>query len=135
VKASAKIALAAEGESTRLSYDSDAQVGGKIASVGQRLMESSARAIIKQSLEGLNAAMASRVTAARAAAAGGASKAEAEAAAAATVPAKSVAPSQFHFATGVAREVAKDLIPAGAPRVIAALILVLLAIVLLKLIL
>jgi uncharacterized protein len=53
VKATATIELAAEGSGTKMKYDSDAQVGGKIASVGQRLVETSARAIVKQSLEGL----------------------------------------------------------------------------------
>ncbi|MEO8552456.1 MAG: carbon monoxide dehydrogenase subunit G, partial [Kofleriaceae bacterium] len=53
VKATATIVLAAEGAKTRITYDSDAQVGGKIATVGQRLVETSARAIVKQSLEGL----------------------------------------------------------------------------------
>lgn len=54
VKANAKVALAPEGERTRIDYDADVTVGGKIASVGQRLLEASARAIVKQSLEGLN---------------------------------------------------------------------------------
>jgi carbon monoxide dehydrogenase subunit G len=55
VKATAAVTLAKEGEnSTRMTYDADAQVGGKIASVGQRLLEASSRAITKQSLEGLN---------------------------------------------------------------------------------
>src|SRR5215467_7438805 len=42
------------GPATRIRYDADAQVGGKVASVGQRLLEASARAIIKQSMEGLH---------------------------------------------------------------------------------
>ncbi len=54
VKATALVRLEAEGENTRMRYDADAQVGGKIASVGQRLLEASSRAITKQSLEGLN---------------------------------------------------------------------------------
>ncbi|MCE9572497.1 MAG: carbon monoxide dehydrogenase subunit G [Deltaproteobacteria bacterium] len=54
VKATASIALSAEGAGTRIRYESEAQVGGKVASVGQRLVETSARAIVKQSLEGLN---------------------------------------------------------------------------------
>ena len=135
VKATAKISLATEGESTRFSYDADAQVGGKIASVGQRLMESSARAIIKQSLEGLNAAVVARSQAVQAAASAGASAAEATAAAAAVVPSAGPgAPSQFHFAAGVAREVAKDLIPTGVPRLIVVAVLILLAIMLLRVI-
>ena len=38
---------------TTLHYEIDAKVGGRIASVGQRLLDSSARVIAKQSLEGL----------------------------------------------------------------------------------
>ncbi len=55
VKATATIALAAEGSGTRLRYDADAQIGGKIASVGERLLDASAKAIAKQSLDGLHA--------------------------------------------------------------------------------
>jgi carbon monoxide dehydrogenase subunit G len=54
VKASAKVKLTPEGDKTRIDYDADVTVGGKIASVGQRLIDASARAIVKQSLEGLN---------------------------------------------------------------------------------
>jgi carbon monoxide dehydrogenase subunit G len=54
VKANARVKLAPEGGATRLDYDADVTVGGKIASVGQRLIDASARAIVKQSLEGLN---------------------------------------------------------------------------------
>src|SRR5678815_5169251 len=54
VKATAQVKLSAEGERTRVAYDCDAQVGGKIASVGQRLLEASSRAIVAQSLEGLH---------------------------------------------------------------------------------
>lgn len=53
VKATARIALEPQGASTKITYDSDAQVGGKIATVGERLIETSAKAIVKQSLEGL----------------------------------------------------------------------------------
>jgi carbon monoxide dehydrogenase subunit G len=38
---------------TRLTYEVDAQVGGRIASVGQRLVESSGRVLARQGLEGL----------------------------------------------------------------------------------
>jgi uncharacterized protein len=54
VKANASVALAPEGTGTRMRYDADAQIGGKVASVGQRLLDASARAIVKQSLEGLH---------------------------------------------------------------------------------
>jgi carbon monoxide dehydrogenase subunit G len=69
VKATARVKLAAEGDATRVHYDTDAQVGGKIASVGQRLLEASARAIVAQSLEGLHANIKLRAAAYREAAA------------------------------------------------------------------
>ncbi|HEX4418464.1 MAG TPA: carbon monoxide dehydrogenase subunit G [Kofleriaceae bacterium] len=69
VKATAVVKLAPEGAGTRVSYDADAQVGGKIASVGQRLIEASARAIVAQSLEGLHTNIKLRARAYREAAA------------------------------------------------------------------
>jgi uncharacterized protein len=54
VKATATMALATEGSGTRLRYTADAQIGGKIASVGERLVDASARAISKQSLDNLH---------------------------------------------------------------------------------
>src|SRR3546814_5952734 len=41
-KGSADVALAAEGEQTRLRYDARAQVGGKMAQVGSRLIDAAA---------------------------------------------------------------------------------------------
>jgi carbon monoxide dehydrogenase subunit G len=69
VKATAHVKLAAEGDATRVRYDADAQVGGKIASVGQRLLDASARAIVAQSLEGLHTNVKLRAAAHREAAA------------------------------------------------------------------
>jgi uncharacterized protein len=96
VKATAHVKLAAEGDATRVHYDTDAQVGGKIASVGQRLLEASARAIVAQSLEGLHANIKLRAAAYREAAAqpsaAAAAPAPAPAAEAATAPA-AAAPS------------------------------------------
>src|SRR5262245_22609038 len=67
VKANAAVTLEPEGAGTRIRYTADAQVGGKVASVGQRLLEASARAIIKQSLEGLHENINIRAAAYRAA--------------------------------------------------------------------
>lgn len=50
VEGSGGLRLEDGGESTTLHYDGEVQVGGRIASVGQRLLDSSARAIIRQSL-------------------------------------------------------------------------------------
>jgi carbon monoxide dehydrogenase subunit G len=69
VKATAHVKLAPEGDATRVRYDADAQVGGKIASVGQRLLDASARAIVAQSLEGLHTNVKLRAAAHREAAA------------------------------------------------------------------
>ncbi len=54
VKATAHVKLSKVEGGTRIDYDADAKVGGKIASVGQRLVEASAKAVIGQSLEGLH---------------------------------------------------------------------------------
>ena len=69
VKATANIALAREGDATRLKYTADAQIGGKIASVGERLLDASAKAIAKQSLDGLHENVKIRAAAHKAAAA------------------------------------------------------------------
>jgi carbon monoxide dehydrogenase subunit G len=94
VKAKAAVKLTPEGEAeTTMAYDADAQVGGRIASVGQRLIDSSAKAIIKESLEGLHANIKAR-----------AAVAEGE-------QAEVIQASQAEFATKVAKEVAKDMVP------------------------
>jgi uncharacterized protein len=55
VQATATVALEPDGDGrTRIRYDADAKIGGKIATVGQRLVDASARAIVKQSLEALH---------------------------------------------------------------------------------
>lgn len=45
---------APQADKTHMTYKGDAQIGGRIANVGQRLIESSAKAIIRQSLDALN---------------------------------------------------------------------------------
>ncbi len=54
VKATGGMKLEARGDQTFMTYSGQAQIGGRIASVGQRLLDASARSIIRQSLEGLN---------------------------------------------------------------------------------
>ncbi len=141
VKATSSVSLEGKGDQTEMSYEADARVGGRIASVGQRLIDSSAKAIIKQSLEGLNKVVVAR---ALAAAGGGDATDEDEAAAASDAGAGDAAaddgstsgeaaqgadtptpaerpaplpmpeiekPTQADFAKAVAKEVAADLIP------------------------
>ncbi|MFN8420368.1 MAG: carbon monoxide dehydrogenase subunit G [Anaerolineae bacterium] len=54
VKGTGSLNLSAQGNQTHMVYSGTATVGGRIASVGQRLMDSAARSIIRQSLEALN---------------------------------------------------------------------------------
>lgn len=135
VKATAAVKLAAEGEHTRVAYDCDAQIGGKIASVGQRLLEASARAIVAQSLEGLHTNIKLRAAAHRDAAkqaapvesagpaetvtageptSGAAPPTSSPPAAAAAAPAVAFTPvkvKQSALANAVAKEVASSLFP------------------------
>lgn len=61
VNASGRLYLQARGEQTLMTYAGQADVGGRIASVGQRLLENAARSIIRQSLEALHIHMKSKI--------------------------------------------------------------------------
>lgn len=103
VRATAKVDLEADGDGTIMHYDSDAQVGGRIASVGQRLLDSSAKAIVQQSLDGLHELMK--------VASQGDSESEEVAAKVEKAAADFEAPTQAEFAAKVAKDVAKDVVP------------------------
>jgi len=61
-KGTATIALQEEpGPVTVMNYSSDVQVGGKIAAVGQRLLESVGKMMTKQALESLNKELQARL--------------------------------------------------------------------------
>jgi uncharacterized protein len=100
-----------EDGGTVLSYDLEAQVGGRIAGLGQRLLESTGKAVAQQGLEGLERQLAALH--------GGAARQEEEQigrrameeAAPAAAP-----PSQIEFAAGVARQVVRDLVPPESRR-------------------
>lgn len=89
------LTLEDEGDGTLLQYDMDAQIGGKIAGVGQRLLDSSARAISDQALEELGKIVSSQMEASQT----GVGE---------DLPA---APSEAEFAARVAKEVVSDLVP------------------------
>ena len=95
VKATATVKLEPEGEKTKLVYAADAQIGGKIATVGQRLVDASAKAIAKQALEGLHENVKARR----------AKPAEADA------PPPVVKVDEKAYAASVAKEVTKSLVP------------------------
>ena len=51
VKGEGELKLAAKNNETEVSYSGDAQVGGMIASVGQRMIEGAAKKIVQQFFE------------------------------------------------------------------------------------
>lgn len=56
-----EVTLSDVEEGTLMSYSGDAQVGGKIAGVGQRLIDSSAKSIIRQGLQALDLQIQAKV--------------------------------------------------------------------------
>ena len=64
VKGEGRIELAAKGGDTELTYTGEAQVGGLIASVGQRMLDAAARKIVQQFFDAAKAELASAKSAA-----------------------------------------------------------------------
>lgn len=60
VKGEGTINLRADGANTIIEYGGEAQVGGTIASVGQRLLDGAAKTLINQSLKALSAQITAR---------------------------------------------------------------------------
>jgi carbon monoxide dehydrogenase subunit G len=107
VKATGSIKLAPQGAAeTRVDYDAEVRVGGRIASVGQRLIEASAKAIVKESLDGLNHNVKARASASE------------------SGEAQLVEANQTDFTRKVAQEVAREIIPQPARYVLIALALI-----------
>jgi hypothetical protein len=63
-KGSARVSLAAEGAGTRLSYAVKAQVGGKLAQIGSRMIDGVAKKLADDFFTAFNQKMAGPVTAA-----------------------------------------------------------------------
>ena len=58
LKGSGDIVLAEQGDdSTQMKYSGEVQIGGRVASVGQRLFDTVSKSMIKQGLEKLNEAL------------------------------------------------------------------------------
>lgn len=126
VKATGNLHLETRGNQTFMTYAGTAQIGGRIASVGQRLIDSSARSIIRQSLDALNEYLKVKVAEQQAAApvtteahTSAVTTSEAEhghaPTAIASPPAPVVSaykpPSQMSLMFNVARDVISDFIP------------------------
>jgi len=61
-KGTGHVQLVDQGDGTTLiKYEGEVQIGGRIASVGQRLMDSASKSMIRQGLETLNKALETRV--------------------------------------------------------------------------
>ncbi|MCL4295915.1 MAG: carbon monoxide dehydrogenase subunit G [Anaerolineae bacterium] len=116
MKGVGEVRLEDQGDATLMHYTGEAQVGGRIASVGQRLLDSSAKALTRQSLDGLHEQIKARVQAS--------ASHHAEEALVGTQPQaaeSSSPPSQVEFAMGVAKHLVDDLVPAPQrPKLIAA---------------
>ena len=96
VKGTGQIRLEAQGDQTIMHYTGDAQVGGRLASVGQRLMESSTKAMIGQSLESLDAQITARIR--------GRETGE--------LVTPAAPPSELAFSIGIAQKMLNDMLPA-----------------------
>jgi carbon monoxide dehydrogenase subunit G len=129
MKGVGEVRLEEQNGSTVMNYAGEAQVGGRIASVGQRLLESSAKALTKQSLEGLHEQI--RALTQPAVVSPQAEFAlideqppEPQPQSQPSPPSPAVdvpAPSQTKFALGVARHLIDDLVPPPQrPKLIAA---------------
>jgi carbon monoxide dehydrogenase subunit G len=120
MKGKGSVHLEDQGASTVMHYGGEAQVGGRIASVGQRLLDSSAKALTRQSLDGLHEQIKARRQPSNSGgddASGGDDEAEAVEAEskppgqqAQAVEVKT--PSELEFALGVGKHMLDDLLPA-----------------------
>jgi carbon monoxide dehydrogenase subunit G len=86
--------LAQEDGTTLIKYEGEMQIGGKLASVGQRLLDTASKSIIRQGLEALNQALLARTEAK-----------------AAGKEVEYIPPTEAEFAAGVARDMAREMLP------------------------
>jgi carbon monoxide dehydrogenase subunit G len=112
------ISLVENGDGTVMNYEGDVQVGGKIAGVGQRLIDSTAKSIIRQGLKVLDEQIQARLAPPAPAVAEAVEPVVAEAPGPAVAPAAppprpqpqpAPIPSAAKIATEVAKDVARDL--------------------------
>ena len=88
-----------DAETTVMHYDANLQVGGRIASVGQRMLDTVSKSLTRQSLEAMNNALEARLR-------GGSPDGEADGATEDVY----TPPSQTEFALNVAQDVAAETI-------------------------
>jgi carbon monoxide dehydrogenase subunit G len=104
VKGTGNVLLSqADEDTTMMKYDGELQVGGKLAGVGQRLLDSVGKSIIRQGLESMDQQLHARLAPEPGPAP---EKAREEAPAPAGPAARP--PSELEFATTVAKDVVRD---------------------------
>ncbi len=103
--------ISQEADRTLMQYHGDMQIGGRLASVGQRMMESVSKSLLKQGMDSLNQALLARQTS--------------------QTPGEQVAykpPSESEFATSVAKDMAGEVFSSRRVLWIAGAILILIII-------
>lgn len=110
VKATGSLLLTEQGLQTHMAYEGSAQVGGRIASVGQRLLDASAKSLIRQSLDALNAYLQVQQTVVAGSSAETTAPTTETASRRIDIPGYTP-PSQAELAFNVAKDVAADLVP------------------------
>jgi carbon monoxide dehydrogenase subunit G len=119
VKGTGHVQLVVQPESkTLMKYTGDLQVGGKLASTGQRMIDTVSKSMIRQGLETLDKALQARV------------EAQAE-----NRPVEYKPPTEAEFAGAVARDVAGNALSSPAARMALYIIPVIAALVILALVL
>jgi carbon monoxide dehydrogenase subunit G len=102
-KGTGNVHLLDQGDGTTLmKYEGEMQIGGRLASVGQRLIDTASKSMIRQGLDALNEALEARV----AAKAAGQEEIEYE------------APSEAEFAAAVAKDMAGEMLSSARTRII-----------------
>ena len=102
-KGTGNVRLLDQGDGTTLmKYEGEMQIGGRLASVGQRLIDTASKSMIRQGLDALNEALEARV----AAKAAGQEEIEYE------------APSEAEFAAAVAKDMAGEMLSSARTRII-----------------
>jgi carbon monoxide dehydrogenase subunit G len=93
-KGTGHVQLIDRGDGTTLvRYEGEVQIGGRLASVGQRLIDTASKSMIRQGLDALNKALQARVLA----------KSESQ-------PVEYTPPSEAKFAAAVAKDVAGEML-------------------------
>ena len=109
VNGAGDVILNDQGDGTTLmKYDGELQIGGKLASVGQRMLDTASKSTIRQGLEALDKALQARV--------------------AATSEGKNVVytpPSESEFMAGVAKDMAGEMLSSRTVWIIIAVIVIL----------